>query len=139
VSHNTHANRIPQAIALAFVSFLVFMVVGEGIQSSRRASGIPETVYRDELVLGAVIGAYFALSGFLLGVKNPRPIWTKWKTLLALNSLLFIVAIVALVGEPNTGAALQTLAASIIGILCSMGGFAFATFIARRKAVDNLG
>jgi hypothetical protein len=114
---------------LGLVAFFIFMGVGESMEGAQRAAGTAyqDTGYTNELLMALIIAAYCGFCGLFLTRWLHLRLTSSWKVLLALNATLMLVALLALLVEPNRGAAYQTVGVLVVSLISSLGGAALAS------------
>ena len=122
---NTSAwkTRVAPAVLLGMGSFFLMFLVGEGLESS--ATG-PAAGYVGGLILIVALGGYSLLATWVLSRGLPRARRNLW-IVLAMNAVLLLSALIAMLAEPNKSAALQVLGIAIASSAGSLGGLALAT------------
>jgi hypothetical protein len=103
-------------------------LLGEGVSIP---SSIPGAKYVEWIIFIGGMCGYFLISAYLLLRGNSQAIWKNWPIILALNSILLVSALIALVFEPNKLAALLTMGVAIVAVACSYAGAALAARTAR--------
>ena len=131
-SNNTGAwkTRVAPAVLLGMGSFFLMFLLGEGLE--RSATG-PVAGYVGGLILVVALGGYSLLATCVLSRGLPRARRNLW-IVLAMNAVLLLSALIALLAEPNKSAALQVLGIAIISCVGSYGGLALAARTGRPAA-----
>jgi hypothetical protein len=114
--------RVAPAAVLGLGTFFLMFLLGEGMKVP---ANVPAAEYIGALVVAVVLGGYSLLATYMLLRGLPRSSRNLW-IVLALNAALLLAALLALLGEPNTSAALQVLGVAIVSCACSYGGLALA-------------
>jgi len=120
--------RIAPAALLGIGSFFLMFLVGEGIDIP---ASVPAAEYVGGLLVAVVMGGYSLLATYVLLRGLPRARRNLW-IVLAVNAVLLLAALIALIAEENKSAVLQTMGIAIISIACSYGGLALAARVIRR-------
>lgn len=127
--------RVVPAVVLGMGSFFLMFLLGEGW---RIPATVPAAEYVGGLMLAVVLGGYSLLATYLLSRGLPRASRNLW-IVLAMNAVLLLAALIALLVEPNKPAALQVLGVAIVSSACSYGGLALAARSTRPPvALDEL-
>jgi uncharacterized membrane protein SirB2 len=127
--------RIAPAVVLGMGSFFLMFLLGEGMKVP---AAVPAAEFVGGLILAVVLGGYSLLATYLLACGLPRASRNLW-IVPALNAVLLLAALIALLAEPNKSAALQALGIAIISSACSYGGLALAAPATRPPvALDEL-
>ena len=111
--------KVAFALLLGAFSFFLMFLLGEGVSVP---PSVPGAKYIEGILFIGGMCGYFLISAYLLSRGNPQAIWKNWPIILALNLILLITAIIALVVEPNKLAALLTLGVAIVAVACSFAG-----------------
>ena len=114
--------RVAPAVLLGMGSFFLMFLVGEGMEGATTG---PLAGHGGELILAVAVGGYSLLATWALSRDLPRARGNLW-IVLALNAVLLLSALVALLVEPNKSAALQVLGVAIASSAGSYGGLALA-------------
>lgn len=118
------------AFLLGVGSFFLLFGLGEGVKVP---DSIPGATYIQTLILLGGMGSYFLISQFFLSRGNRDAMRTDWPIILALNVVLVAATIMAAFLEPNKLAVLQTAGITLLAVLCSSIGAAFAARTARAQ------
>jgi hypothetical protein len=127
--------RIVPAAMLGMGSFFLMFLLGEGMTIP---ATVPAAEYVGGLMLAVALGGYSLLATYALLRGLPPASRNLW-IVLAMNAVLLLTALIALIAEPNKSAALQMLGIAIISSACSYGGLALAARTTRPPAaLDEL-
>ena len=127
------ADRPRSAIAILQVIGALVFLLGEGL---KLPATVPAAEYVAGLIVAVVLGGYSLLATCLLSRGLPRASGNLW-IVLAMNALLLLAALIALLVEPNKSAALQVLGIAILSCASSYGGLALATRATRPPVVPT--
>ena len=127
--------RIVPAAVLGMGSFFLMFLLGEGMTIP---ATVPAAEYVGGLMLAVALGGYSLLATYVLLRGLPPASRNLW-IVLAMNAVLLLTALIALIAEPNKSAALQMLGIAIISSACSYSGLALAARTTRPPAaLDEL-
>jgi len=120
-------SRLLPAILLSICSFFLMFVLGKFTESRSGSAGAEALA---TVILVAGTGGYFLFASYFLLRRLPRSGRNLW-VLLALNAVLLLAALAALLIEPNLSAALGMAGLSLLAIACSAAGLGLADRFAR--------
>ena len=119
--------RIAPAVVLGMGSFFLMFLLGEGMKVP---AAVPAAEFVGGLILAVALGGYSLLATYLFARGLPRASRNLW-IVLAMNAVLLLAALIAVLVEPNKSAALQMLGIAIISSACSYGGLVLAARLTR--------
>ncbi len=120
--------RIAPAALLGIGSLFLGFLLGEGIDIP---ASVPAAEYIGGLLCFGGLGGYSLLATYVVSRGLPRARRNLW-IVFAMNAVLLLTALIALIVEQNKSAVLLTLGSAIISIACSYGGLALAARATRR-------
>lgn len=123
--------RVAPASLLGLGSFFLMFLLGEGL---KLPANVPAAEDVGGLIVAIALGGYSLLATCVLSLGLPRARRNLW-IVLAINAVLLLAALIALLVEPDKSAAVQVLGVAIFSSACSYGGLALAARRTRPSAV----
>jgi hypothetical protein len=119
-------SKIASALMLGACSFVLLFLLGEG----QDVTPLAQHLHLAALLVGMAL--FFLIAQYRLSRGNPDAARTDWPIIAALNAVLALTVVMAIVVERDKATTLQMCGMLGLAVLCSFAGAVLAGRAARR-------